>query len=174
MAEARVRAAMAGDGLAIAWIQLEVWQTAFAGLLPAAVLETPAAELAESWTATFRSKDQAVLVALEGEQLVGFTQATVTPDAPEVGEIRVLYVRPAWARRGHGGRLIASAAAAVSALGAQRGEWWIPETDLASQRFATSIGWEMPGGARVLDTGRGMITERRWTGTLDLRLGGAE
>jgi GNAT superfamily N-acetyltransferase len=172
MAEAQVRAASAGDGLAIAWIQLEVWQTAFAGLLPEAVLGIPAADLAQAWTSTIRSTAQTLLVATEGEQLVGFTQAALADDGPEVGEIRLLYVRPAWARRGHGGRLVAAAAAALRARGAEIGAWWIPDSDIASQRFATSIGWEQSGGARILDTGRAMLTERRWTGTLELVLGG--
>ncbi len=173
MAQAEVRAASAGDGLAIAWIQLEVWQTVFSGVLPDQILQTPAVELAQAWTSTFRSTNQSVLIATEGDQVVGFAQAGVSPDTPELGEIRVLYVRPAWARRGHGGRLIAAATAALRGFGAIAGEWWIPDSDLASQRFAASVGWEMSGGARVLDTGRAMLTERRWTGTLDLEVGPA-
>ena len=90
---------------------------------------------------------------MEGAQIVGFVQAGLGGEAAEIGEIRVLYVRPAWARRGHGGRLIAAAARRCGP-GAGSGEWWIPETDIASQRFAGSIGWVAPGGVRVLDTGR--------------------
>lgn len=172
MADAAVRPAIAGDGLAIAWIQLEVWQTGFGNQLPPQVLDTPPAELATSWTAALNSKNQPVLVAAEGDQLVGFTQVAISERGAEIGEIRVLYVRPAWARRGHGGRLIAAAAAELRRLGAESGEWWIPETDLASQQFASSVGWESVGGARVLDTGRAMLTERRWTGSIDLVLGG--
>lgn len=172
MAQAHVRTAVAGDGLAMAWIQLEVWQTAFAGLLPASVLATPAADLATSWTAALSAASQIVLVATEGPGTVGFVHAARDPDDPVTGRIQVLHVRPAWARRGHGGRLLATAAAALRAAGATSGEWWIAETDTATARFATVVGWERTGGARVLDTGRAMMTERRWTGTLDLELSG--
>lgn len=156
----------------MAWIQLEVWQTAFGALLPPEVLATPPAVLAESWTAALNAASQIVLVATEGAETVGFAHAARDPDDPLTGRVLVLHVRPAWARRGHGGRLLATAAAALRDAGAAAGEWWIPETDTATQRFAGVVGWESTGGARVLDTGRAMMTERRWTGTLDLQLSG--
>ncbi|WP_111765557.1 GNAT family N-acetyltransferase [Nakamurella deserti] len=172
MAQAQVRPAVAGDGLAMAWIQLEVWRTAFSGLLPDDVLQTPAAQLAASWTAALHATSQTVLMATEGAEAVGFVHAAVDPDDRTTGRILVLHVRPAWARRGHGGRLLATAAAALRDAGASVGEWWVPETDTATRRFVGVVGWEMSGGARVLDTGRAMMTERRWTGTLDLQLSG--
>lgn len=170
MAQAEVRPAVAGDGLVIAWIQLEVWQTAFSGVLPPEVLATPPAELAASWTAALNAASQTVLIATEGRETVGFAHAARDPDDPATGRILVLHVRPAWARRGHGGRLLATAAAALRDTGATVGEWWVPDTDTATQRFAGAAGWAATGGARVLDTGRSMITERRYTGTLDLQL----
>lgn len=170
MAQVQVRRAAAGDGLAMAWIQLEVWQTAFSGLLPPEVLATPAADLAASWTSAFNAASQIVLVATEGPETVGFAHAARDPDDPDTGRIQVLHVRPAWARRGHGGRLMAAATAALREAGAVSGEWWIPEVDTATQRFVGTAGWQMSGGARVLDTGRALMTERRWTGTLELQL----
>lgn len=170
MALAQVRAAAAGDGLAIGWIQLEVWRTAFAGLLPPEVLDTPPAALAQTWTTAFGAASQIVLVATEGAETVGFVHAAVDPDDPVTGRIQVLHVRPAWARRGHGGRLLAGAAAALRDRGALQGEWWIPENDPASSAFAAGAGWGAVAGTRMLDTGRAMMTERRWTGPLDLQL----
>ncbi len=170
MAQAQVRRAIAGDGLAMASVQLEVWRTAFTGLLPPAVLDTPPVELAVAWTAAFGAADQIVLVAVEGGQTVGFVHAALDPAAPATGLIHVLHVRPAWARRGHGGRLLATVGRELHAAGADTGEWWIPETDRATERFAAGAGWMSAGGARVLDTGRAMLTERRWTGPTDLAL----
>lgn len=170
MALAQIRTAIAGDGLAIAWIQLEVWRTAFTGLLPPEVLDTPPATLATTWTAAFGAASQIVLVATEGAETVGFVHAALDPDDPATGRIHVLHVRPAWARRGHGGRLLAAAAGALRDRGALSGEWWIPENDAASSGFATGAGWAAAAGIRVLDTGRAMMTERRWTGPLDLQL----
>ncbi len=71
--------AVAGDGLAMAWIQLEVWQTAFGALLPPEVLATPPADLAESWTAALNAASQIVLVATEGAEIVGFAHAARDP-----------------------------------------------------------------------------------------------
>lgn len=172
MAEAGVRSATAGDGLAVAWVQLEVWQTAFAEKLPAELLQMPPAELAQVWNAAVDAPGQALLVGYEGSTVVGFTQVARSETDEGTGEIRVLYVRPAWARRGHGGRLVAAAAAELRRRGATNGEWWIPEDDDATQRFARSIGWQVGDDARAFDTGKGYLAERRWTGTLDLHLAG--
>ncbi len=170
MADAVVRGARAGDGLGIATVQLEVWRTCFASVLPPALLETPAAELAAAWTSTFQISGS-VQVALEGPELVGFVQTDHTD--PAVAEIRVLHVRPAWGRRGHGGRLLSAAADALSREPNDGiGVWWIAENDRAAQRFAASVGWQSAGGVRVLDTGRAMLTERRWTGDLQFALTG--
>ena len=175
MALASVRPAQAGDGLPIAWVQLEVWQAAFADVLPDEVLNAPAAMLAESWTAVLDS----LLVAVEGEHLVGFAHCAVDAGQPDsadftntaVGAVLVLHVRPAWARRGHGGRLLAAAAERLRSNGAQLGEWWIPITDVATQRFARTVGWERTEDSRAFDTGRATLRERRWVGTLDLMVG---
>ncbi len=172
VAPAEVRVASAGDGLAIAWVQLEVWRAAFAGLLPAEVIATPPAELASAWTSTFRAAGANLQVAMEGEQLVGFVHTALNEDDPTFGEIRILHVRPAWARRGHGGRLIAAAGAQLRSIGAERGLWWIPAQDPATNSFAQSIGWAPDGAARAFDTGTSLLREERWLGSLNLVLGG--
>ncbi|AZI58080.1 GNAT family N-acetyltransferase [Nakamurella antarctica] len=178
MAQAEVRPAIAGDGLAIASIQLEIWQAAFAHLLPAQTLELPPATLASAWTQALSADRSAVQVAAEGRQMTGFVHALLasSDDDPlgitaPVGEIRVLYVRPAWARRGHGGRLVAAAAGYLRALGASDGQWWVPETDAATASFVGSIGWQQSGEARILDTGKTQMREVLWVGSLDLAVG---
>jgi GNAT superfamily N-acetyltransferase len=160
-----VRPAEPADAVSIATVQLEVWQTTFADLLPAELVAMPADELADSWAPLLPS----VLVGVEGAHLTGFAHLGSVDDAG-LGEIALLYVRPAWGRRGHGGRLLAAAGAALAARRAQLGSWWIPVNDLASQRFARSVGWERTAEARAFDTGRALLRERRWTGSLDFRL----
>lgn len=93
--------------------------------------------------------------------------------AADVGlwaEIGVLLVEPRWGRRGHGGRLLAAAAAALGTSGARYGLAWVPETDEASRRFYARAGWEPDGGVRAFDTGDGTVREVRVTGSLDLQL----
>jgi len=163
-----------------------------------AQLSSPGAR--QAWAAAVTAGGGSrVLVATEGGWTVGFcaaapaqdptgsadtaaaaaTDATAEigdPDArPEIGvehwaEIGALLVEPRWGRRGHGGRLLATAAHALRQDGALYGLAWVPEADAASRAFYARAGWEPDGTVRVLDTGEGTLREVRLTGSLDLKL----
>jgi L-amino acid N-acyltransferase YncA len=185
MATATVRPATPEDVDEIVRIQADTWTTAYAGLVPAAALDglrSPAARAA--WTAAVEAgAGHHVLVATEGTWTVGFCAAApavapesaVAPTGPTLGpeawaEISALLVEPRWGRRGHGGRLLAEAAAALRADGARYGLAWVPEPDAASRNFYKAAGWTADGTVRVLDTGEGQLRELRVTGALDLEL----
>jgi GNAT superfamily N-acetyltransferase len=192
MAIAAVRPAAAPDVAEIVRIQATTWEAAYAEWLPPAALDqlrTPQAERA--WAeAVAAGPDHHVLVATEGEWIVGFCAAAPagvpdgapapldTPtDGPAIGpehwaEIGALLVEPRWGRRGHGGRLLATAAHALRNAGALYGLVWVPEADAASRRFYERAGWELDGTVRGLDTGDGVLREVRLTGSLDLELEG--
>lgn len=174
MATAAVRLATPADVDAIVALQAGTWQVAYAGLVPAAALEQvsgPAAR--EAWTAAVTAGGSStVLVATEGRFTVGFCAAAVSDEAPEWAEIAALVVEPRWARRGHGGRLLATAAAHLDGLGARYGMAWVAEADDATRRFYASAGWGPDGQVRVLDTGEGELRELRITGSLELKLVG--
>lgn len=171
MATATVRPADAGDVDDIVRLQTATWRTAYAGLLPddaLAQVASPAARAA--WAGAVAAGDGSrVLVATEGPWTVGFCAAALS-EAPDWGEIATLLVEPRWGRRGHGGRLLAAAAAELDGLGARYGLAWVPEADEAARRFYAAAGWGPDGPVRVLDTGRGKLREVRLTGSLDLRL----
>ncbi|RIJ70194.1 GNAT family N-acetyltransferase [Nakamurella silvestris] len=166
MGEASVRRAAAADSVAIAEIQLQVWAAGFAEVLPAELLQADPAELAQNWSAMISLGHEQVLLAAENEHIVGFVHA-----GGRDGAIHILYVRPAWARRGHGGRLFAAAGAQLAAAGAEEGHWWVPETDVATTNFVRSVGWHSHGEARVLDTGAAHLREVHWAGELTQLLG---
>jgi GNAT superfamily N-acetyltransferase len=185
MATALVRPATPEDVGEIVRIQADTWATAYAGLVPAAALarlREPAAHAA--WTAAVTAgAGHHVLVAAEGEWTVGFCAAApavapegaVPPAGPTLGqeawaEISALLVEPRWGRRGHGGRLLATAAVALRAAGARYGLAWVPETDATTRAFYDRAGWQADGTVRVLDTGEGELRELRITGSLDLEL----
>jgi GNAT superfamily N-acetyltransferase len=171
MAESTVRRATAADAATIAALQIQVWQQAFADLLPAAVVMADPTAHTSSWDARLRQGGP-VLLAFEGADPVGF--AAVSGDVDDanllapIGEIEVLYVVPRWGRRGHGGRLLAAAATELRRLRAVSATWWVPQTDRVTAAFLRSAGWTDDGLRRELDTGAEPIFEIRFSGTVDL------
>ncbi len=166
MAEATVHRATRADAGVVAELQIRLWQQAYSEILPAALLLADPAAMTVRWAARIGSTDP-VLIAFEGAHPVGFT-AVGTGEAD--GEIEVLGVLPRWARRGHGGRLLGSAALELRQAGADHGHWWAPEADRSVERFLARVGWLPDGTHRVLDTGEGLLTEIRYSGSLDLVL----
>jgi GNAT superfamily N-acetyltransferase len=172
MAIAAVRAATTTDVGEIVRIQADTWAAAYASLVPAdAIEQLRGADARAAWTGTVEAGH--VLLAIEGGWTVGFaafgmTGAAVGPAA--WGEIGTLLVEPRWGRRGHGGRLLATAAHALQQAGASYGLAWIPEADEASRHFYTRAGWAPDSAVRAFDTGAGTVREIRMTGSLDLRL----
>jgi GNAT superfamily N-acetyltransferase len=185
MATAAVRPAAVEDVDEIVRIQADTWAIAYAELVPAeAIAQLRSPEAKNAWTGAVQAGgDHHVLVATEGAWTVGFCAATraAAPEgalpqpAPTLGpeawaEITALLVEPRWGRRGHGGRLLATAARHLHAAGARYGLAWVPEADLASRGFYARAGWEADGAVRVLDTGEGELREVRMTGSLELEL----
>ncbi|QUH00935.1 GNAT family N-acetyltransferase [Saccharopolyspora erythraea] len=183
MAEADVRVAGPDDAAEIARIQLTTWRTAYADVLPEDVLAgLDPAETESQWRHALTGGPASVLVAIEGQWLVGFCAAgfapttetaaadgTEPPDAATVALVSTLLVEPRWGRRGHGGRLLGAMAQRLSAEGATRGITWVPEADQASTGFYASVGWQPDGTVRTLDAGGRPLRELRLSGSLDLR-----
>jgi N-acetylglutamate synthase-like GNAT family acetyltransferase len=113
-----------------------------------------------------------VFVAEEGEWTVGFCAAAYYggEDGAAIAEVTTLVVEPRWGRRGHGGRLLAAAAAALRDHGARTGWAWVPEADAVSRAFYGRAGWTGDGAVRGLDTGAGTLREVRVSGPLDLQV----
>ncbi|MCO1576637.1 GNAT family N-acetyltransferase [Crossiella sp. SN42] len=184
MADAAVRPALPTDAAEIARIQRITWQTAYAKILPAEVLAGLDVEETERlWLEAVTSGPATVLVATEGEWVVGFCAAGPAPaeeiaaadgampvDAETTALVSVLLVEPRWGRRGHAGRLLGTAAATMRAAGAQRGVTWVAEADQASMNFFRAAGWDTDGTVRTLDAGGRPLREFRLTGSLELSL----
>jgi GNAT superfamily N-acetyltransferase len=184
MAEAAVRAARDEDIAEIARIQVDTWQTAYAELLPPTLLaELDVTEAADAWRHALTHGPARLFVATEGAWTVGFCamgpapadevagpDGTTPADADRVALVGTLLVEPRWGRRGHGGRLLGTAAAALRADGATRGVVWVPESDRASGGFYQRAGWQPDGVRRTLDAGGKPLVEVRLTGPLDLEL----
>jgi L-amino acid N-acyltransferase YncA len=184
MSTPRVRAATVDDAGEIARIQRETWHTAYADLLGRQALdELDASDAKAQWTGAIEHPGTRVYVATEGEFTVGFCVAGPTPeeeaasaegeapeDADALGLIASVLVEPRWGRRGHGGRLLATAARELHELGARRGISWVAQADSASLALFRRAGWDPDGTVRTLDTGERLVKEIRLTGPLDLEL----
>jgi len=169
MGLAEVREAGVDDAAVLGGLQLEFWRQAYASLLPAALLDRSDADQADAWRARLQIGGTALL-ATEGGAAVGFGLLDPVPDADGVGEIQALGVLPRWTRRGHGGRLLGTAALHLRRAGAATGRYWVPVADEATAAFMIAVGWSPAGTRRVLDTGEGTLAEQRYAGRLDLIL----
>jgi|SRR6478609_5260384 GNAT superfamily N-acetyltransferase len=168
MGLAAVREARVDDAAVLGGLQLEFWQQAYAALLPATLLERSDADQAQAWRLRLQAGGTALL-ATEGGAPVGFALLDPEP-ADGIGEIQALGVLPRWSRRGHGGRLLATAALHLRRAGAGTGHYWAPVADEATAAFLAAVGWSPDGNRRVLDTGEGTLAEQSYSGTLDLVL----
>ena len=172
MADVSVRPASGQDAAEIGRLQNDTWQLAYRQVLPAEILITLDADrFAASWQAAIArppTPAHHVLVAVEGEQLVGFVAFGPDPDRqpndpePEhTAAIGTLLVEPRWGRRGHGSRLLAAVSDIAHAEGINRLVAWVPVADTASLEFYRSAGWAADGLQRNLDTGAGTVAELR-------------
>jgi GNAT superfamily N-acetyltransferase len=183
MALAQVRAATPTDAPALAALHRATWRAAYSELLPPGTLDGLDAPQAQQVWADTVAGGATVLIATEGDHPVGFVVAgpapedevaaangTLPPDAAHTVLVSTLLVEPRWGRRGHGGRLLAAAAAVLRDAGATRGIVWVPTEDPASLSFYRRAGWKPDGTIRTLDASGRPLREIRLTGPLNLTL----
>lgn len=105
---ATVRLAREEDAPGIAQVHVAGWKTAYAGLVPDERLAglDPVAR-ADEWKRRLRDGDGTAVVAVLGEEVLGFSyfDKSRDDDAGEtVGEIQAIYVHPAKGAAGLDGR----------------------------------------------------------------------
>lgn len=172
MADVSVRPARSDDAAEIGRIQVETWRSAYAEILPPAVLGgVTLDDAAATWAAAISDppdRRHHVLVAQEKDWRVGFAALgpadDLEADDPEPATtvaLAVILVEPRWGRRGHGSRLLAAAVDHARGDGMTRAVAWIPEGDTVSREFLISAGWAPDGLVRALDTGAGELREIR-------------
>src|SRR5699024_10533188 len=179
-----VRTATTADVADIARIQRRTWRVAYAELLgEQALAQLDSPDVEQGWVATVEHVGTEVHLAIEADTIVGYcvtgpgptdeiaaADGSLPDDAEAVGLIGDLLVEPRWGRRGHGGRLLATAAQWLHGQGITRGVTWVAQSDSASLDFFRRAGWHPDNTVRTLDTGGHTIREIRITGTLDLHL----
>ena len=165
MADVSVRPARPQDAEWVARVQLSTWRTAYAGLLPPEALALPEEQVAAVWLNAVEAPatpQHRLLVAMDGDELVGLATSGPDEDEPDQAELTSLLVLPRWGRRGHGSRLLAASVADWRQDGARLARCWAFEEDAATVAFLRSAGWAPDGAARGLDTGDRVLRQVRF------------
>jgi ribosomal protein S18 acetylase RimI-like enzyme len=165
VADVSVRPARPEDAERIAQVQQETWVQAYAGLLPAPVLELPREPAAAVWLNAVESPptpEHRLLVALDGAELVGFAASGPDEDVEGAVELVSLLVLPRYGRRGHGSRLVAASVQSWQEQGRTPALCWAFERDAATSGFLTGAGWQPDGATRGLDTGEQVLHQVRY------------
>ena len=155
VADVSVRVAWPADAPGIADVQLRAWRARYGrGGLDAGL---DAGTLADAWRQSLSRPPEArhrALVALAGDQVVGFALTGPNPDPdadPAVdGETAEFTVDPEATRAGHGSRLLQACVDTLAADGFTRAVCWVDATDDVLRAFLTSAGWAPDGASREL------------------------
>jgi GNAT superfamily N-acetyltransferase len=168
VADVSVRPARPSDAADVARVQLATWQAAYAEVLPAGALALDVADVTAAWEQAVGappSPHHRVLVALDGQEVVGFAACEPAPDedldAP-AAELTALLVEPRWGRRGHGSRLVAAAVDLWREEAVAQAVTWVFESDAVVAGFLTSAGWGPDVAGRTLEADGSAVRQRRW------------
>ena len=157
-----MRPAVPSDAEAVARVQLTTWRTAYAEVLPPEALALDPASVAAAWEQAVTSPPSArhrLLVALDGDEVVGLAASEPTEEG---GELTELLVEPRWGRRGHGSRLLAATVDLWREDGVERAVTWVFEQDAVLAGFLESAGWGPETIGRTAVVGARTVRQRRW------------
>ncbi len=159
MADASVRRAVSGDATGIARVQGAVWARIYGGVLPAETIAAVTDEdAAETWRAAASgppSDRHRLLVALEGDRVVGVAALAPAADPdlvpPLDAELHVFCIDPDEEGHGHGSRLLNASADVMRETGFSHLHVWLGEPERGLWTFLEGAGWAPDGATRTLD-----------------------
>ncbi len=131
---------------------LECWRESYRGILPAEAIDAMTDQRAqELWRRVLSSTEGTVLVAAQGERIVGVTRHAIdrSDRSDGHGAVHSLYVSPGAQGAGIGRTLLDAAIAQLRAAGAETGLLWVFAANAPSIRFYESRGWRPDGATRI-------------------------
>jgi len=162
-ADVSVRPAVPGDEDAVTRVQVSAWRATHETALGDGVVDQLDTDtMRERWSRAISAPPGpgfAVLVALDGPQVVGF--AAVGPS-----QLVALEVEPQHQRGGHGSRLLSAAVDRLRTDGSEQVVTWVLDDDTARERFLAAAGLGPDGTERTLATGVRDVVERRWSAAI--------
>jgi len=147
-----IRPATIDDIEAFVTMKNDAWRWAYAGILPDEHLAgLTVQEQADAWREAFLERDDpGVVLALDGQRVVGVASFGPTRDADapgQTGEIGMLYVAPDHIDTGLGRRLLGEALGNLGRAGFARATLWVLEANARGRGFYEHMGWR-PDGTR--------------------------
>jgi GNAT superfamily N-acetyltransferase len=131
-----IRPGTAADAEAVARVQVQTWQAAYADVLPHEPLMALSPEgRAEGW------RNSPPLVAEVDGQVVGFVSVGASRDEGGDGELFAIYVLPDHWGTGIGRALIEAGEAHLRELGHGEADLWVLEDNARARRFYEAAGW---------------------------------
>lgn len=150
----RIRPPSVDDAEALTDLHLEVWEEAYAGLMPASVFAERRADRdarVERWRAIIASGSSDNLLAWSGHRLLGFSSTGPGRDSPDEGlpplELMALYVRAEAYGTGVGHALC------EAAVGARPAYLWVLDGNERATSFYERHGFDFDGATKPEDVG---------------------
>jgi GNAT superfamily N-acetyltransferase len=145
-----IRPATPEDAPALAAVEVATWQAAYRGLMPDAYLDRLSREVkAEIWGLNLlkhqHTRRKRVLVAVQDDEIIGFTRLGPAEDTGTVGLVSLLYVLPEHWGCGVGKALMEAAMQQLRELGMDQAVLWVLRDNLRARRFYESLGWRPDG-----------------------------
>jgi GNAT superfamily N-acetyltransferase len=166
-----VRDAGVDDAGAIAGVHVASWRTAYAALLPPAVLDgLSVAQRTRHWRRVLGpgSPDRVVVVEADG-RVVGFAHVGPAHDADvpaTTGQLLTLYLEPHEWGRGTGRLVHDAGLARLTDAGHDRAVLWMLSTNARAAAFYARQGWVRDGRLRVQQFGGAVVIDHRWARAL--------
>ncbi len=163
----RVRAATQEDAPAIGLVHVRSWQAAYKGHFPADFLNgLDPDQRGARWRDYLSARPdghETLLVADLSGTVVGFVDAgPCRDDGGEAGEIRAIYLQPEHWDRGFGRELMTAALDELRSHGFGEVKLWVLDANRRARAFYEAGGWELDGGARVINSLGFPIAEVRY------------
>lgn len=152
-----------GDAAGLARVHVRSWGETYAGLLPEAYLARMSAPLyARRWRDQLtRARTGELVLAAEGiGGLIGYCAGAFEAETSPRAEIFTLYLLREAQGFGLGRRLMATAARAFAAQGAERLQLWVLAGNMRARRFYAHLGGEAAAERAVRGWGGGLSEVR--------------
>jgi ribosomal protein S18 acetylase RimI-like enzyme len=161
-----VRLATRDDARGIATVQVHAWRVAYAGIVPAAFLDSLSVdERAGRWERNLAELGAETWVVVDGGAVVGWATVGACRDAdatPALGELWAIYVSPAHWRGGVGRALWEHGRARLARTGCTEAVVWVLEDNAPARRFYAALGFApVPELTKTIEIGGKALPEVR-------------